>query len=120
MIRILFKSEDCVNFLSPAAFLCPLSDCKGKPPIWLRSFNNISSVEDHFINHKTKDSISTFASVLIARYQFLTRGNFMEDNSRLTITEAPEKLYNDTFLPNASMRFRGKHHYVREINKFKY
>ena len=129
-INIMLGSSEAINMLSPAYFLCPFPTCKGNKPLLLRSFNNLSSVEDHLLKHDISDTHRAPATTLLKRYQCLQKTDFLRDNYDLSIAEASAKLDvlgyqgSDThsknlgslFMPAANMEFRGKHlHTKREV-----
>ena len=122
MMKIVLGSEDAINFLSPAYFLCPLRNCDKCTPILLRSFNNLASVEDHFLQHDVNDQDGP-AEVLLKRYKCLLKTDFLVKNRSLSVAEASAKLdeigfenksthsknFGSLRLPTLSDTFRGKH-----------
>ena len=92
MIKIVLGSEGAINLLSPAHFLCPFTNCdKRDKPILLRSFNNMSSVEDHLLGHDIYDSEGP-AGVLLKPYQCLSKTDFLQENASLSAAKASDKL----------------------------
>ena len=127
IVQIMLNSTDSINLLSPSHFVCPLVDCKGKKTILLRSFNNLSSIEDHLLKHDVKDTDNQAAKTLLNRYQCLNKTDFIHKTRQLSIAEASVKLDNtqyeggDTdsrklgqlFLPTLQSEFRGKHYHTK-------
>ena len=83
--RILMGSPTCMNLMNPGYFFCHIPACPA-PEVELRSFNNTSSVIDHWKKHTRCSNIEKFQEdescvQLLRRYDFL-KDKFKDYNEK--------------------------------------
>ena len=50
LIQLIYGKEHCVNLVNHGRYFCHVPGCP-KPGVWLKTFNNTSTIDDHWSDH---------------------------------------------------------------------